>query len=108
MKTVDLSNSINTRSMLIDAEYAIACAKAEGEVLIKFINGSGRGGASRRNALRSHLRKSVRRGAIKQMLECEKFSDDDRLARYFCNLHPELSGDHHAVTADPNVTYVRV
>ncbi len=108
MKTVDLSNSINTRSMLIDAEYAIACAKAEGEVLIKFINGSGRGGASRRKALRSHLRNSVRHGAVKQLLECEKFSEDDRMARFFCNLHPELAVDSDAVSANPSVTYVRV
>lgn len=108
MKTVDLSSSINTRSMLIDAEYAIACAKAEGEDLIKFINGGGRGGASRRRALRAHLRNSVRHGAVKQLLECEKFSADDRLARYFSNLHPELSEDADAVSANPDVTFVRV
>ncbi len=108
MKTVDLSCAINTRSMLIDAEYAIACAKAEGETLIKFINGCGRGGASRRKALRSHLRNSVRHGSVKQLLECEKFLDDDRLARFFSNLHPELSDDPDAVSANPSVTYVRV
>lgn len=108
MKTVDLSSSINTRSMLIDAEYAIACAKAEGIGLVKFINGSGRGGISRRKALRSHLRNSVRRGSIKQILECEKVNSEDRLTRFFCNFHPELSDDPDMESKNSNVTYVRV
>lgn len=108
MKTVDLSNSINTRSMLIDAEYAIACAKAEGESLIKFLNGSGRGGVSRRRALRAHLRNSVRHGSVKQLLECERFAEDDRMVRYFCNLHPELSNDPDASSANQDATFVRV
>ena len=108
MKTVDLSSSINTRSMLIDAEYAIACAKAEGIGLVKLINGSGRGGVSRRKALRAHLRNSVRRGSIKQILECEKASGDDRLTRFFCNFHPELLTDPDLDSKNPNVTFVRV
>ena len=108
MKIVDLSSAINTRSMLIDAEYSIACAKVEGESLIKFISGIGRGGVTRRRALRSHLRNSVRHGSVKQMLECERFKDDDRLSRYFTNLHPELSSDADALSANPNVTFIKI
>ena len=108
MKTVDLSSSINTRSMLIDAEYSIACAKAEGIGLVKFINGDGRGGVARRRALRSHLRNSIRRGSVKQMLEGDKISAEDRLTRFFCSFHPELHNDPDVESKNPNVTFVRV
>jgi len=108
LKTVDLSAANNCRTMLIDAEYNMACIKAEGGGLIKFIHAGGSGAVTRRKALRSHLRNAVRRGAIKQMLEGEKLSSEDRLSRYFCNFHPELAEDVDFNGKNANVTFVRI
>ena len=108
MITVDLSTANNSHSMLIDAEYSIANLKADGGGVIKFVHGVGRGSSVRRKALRAHLRKAVRRGNVKQMLEGEKFSQEDRLTRFFCNFHPELARDADLGAKNPNITLVRI
>ncbi|MBQ2732566.1 MAG: hypothetical protein IJF74_00255 [Clostridia bacterium] len=108
MITVDLSTANNSRAMLIDAEFNIASVKADGGGLIKFIHGVGRGSSVRRRSLRSHLRNAVRRGSVKQMLEGERFSSEDRLSRYFCNFHPELNDDPDINGKNANITFVRI
>ena len=108
MITVDLSTSNNSHSMLIDAEYSIANIKADGGGVIKFVHGVGRGSSVRRKALRAHLRNALRHGSIKQMLEGEKLSQEDRLTRSFCNFHPELAQDEDLGAKNANITLVRI
>ena len=104
MKTVDLSTANNNKSVIIDIEYAVACVKAEGGGVIKLLHPQ----PTRARAVRTHLRAAVKRGTVKQILEGEKFNAEDRISRYFCNVHPELLNDTDYDLANPSVTLILV
>ena len=104
MKTVDLSSANNNKSVIIDIEYAVACLKAEGGGVLKLIHPQ----ITRGRVVRTHLRASLKRGGIKQMLEGEKFNSEDRISRYFCNLYSELCEDVDYNAGNSTVTFILV
>ena len=104
METVDLSTANNNKSVIIDIEYAIACKKAEGGGIIKLFHPQ----TTRKKAVRTHIRASLRRGNIKQMLEGERFNAEDRISRYLCNVYPELLSDADYNASNASVTLILV
>lgn len=104
MKTVDLSTANNNKSVIIDIEYSIACVKAEGGGIIKLFHPQ----PTRTKVVRTHLRSGIKRGTVKQMIEGEKFNAEDRISRYFCNVHPELLSDADYNASNSSVTLILV
>ena len=108
MRIVDISLSPNTRSMLIDAEFAMACMRAEGGGLIKFVLSTENGSVSRKKELRAHLRKALKNGSIKQLIFGENFSSSDKISRFVCDFYPEAEQDPDFDAGNSNITIVRI
>ncbi|MDY5941034.1 MAG: hypothetical protein SPJ23_05215 [Eubacteriales bacterium] len=104
MKTIDLSQSKNIHDMLVNAEFSVACVRAEGGGILKFIHAS----LAQRDAFRAHLRKAQRLHNAKEMIPGERFSLEDNITRYLCSLDSGLSSDPDLGKGNNLITVIRI
>jgi len=108
LNIVDLNASVNSRSMLVDVEFAIACAKAEGGGLIKFLHDDETTGAQIKKIVRAHLRNALKNGAVQIIVNGENYLPDDRTVRFLREFFPEIADDTDLGKNNRSITLVKI
>ncbi|MCQ2386318.1 MAG: hypothetical protein MJ078_06565, partial [Clostridia bacterium] len=100
MRIADLSGFTNGKAAMLETEFIVASAKANGDRLVKFVHGEGKIGV----LVRRLLRKYKKADRVTFLVFGEKFTEEDIASRYMRNRFPETEQDPDYLQDNKGIT----